>query len=300
MITEQMTVRAVKKHRGLARWRAIRFVREWPVAPVAVLIVIATCAIFAPLIAPHNPTLGKLDDGAIPPAWMEEGSTRFLLGTDGLGRDVFSRIVYGTRISLMVASIVLVGGAVGGTAWGLISGWVGGNVDEILMRLVDFLMATPFILVALVVVIVFGQSIQLIIILLIIFSWDNFARQVRGEVLQLKTQDYVLAARISGASTPRILYHHLLPGVFSTVMVMISSRVGGLIITESILSYLGVGIPPPTPGWGLMVNEGKNYINTAWWIAFFPGVAIVLTVLAFNFLGDWLRDRFDPRLRQQL
>ena len=297
---KQTVVPAVMGYRGIARWRVIRFIRDWPVIPVSMILVFTTFAIFAPLIAPHDPTMGKLDDRATPPAWMEGGSTRFLLGTDALGRDVFSRVVYGTRISLMVAGIVLVGGAIGGTAWGLISGWMGGNVDEVLMRLVDFLMATPFILVALVVVIVFGQSTHLIIILLIIFSWDNFARQIRGEALQLKTQDYVLMAQVSGASTARILYRHLLPGVFSTLMVMMSLRVGGLILTESTLSYLGVGIPPPTPAWGLMVAEGRNYINSAWWITLFPGLGILFMVLAFNFLGDWLRDRLDPRLRQQL
>ena len=141
---------------------------------------------------------------------------------------------------------------------------------------------------------------ELIIILLIVFSWDSFARQIRGESLQLKTRDYFAAAQISGASTYRILFRHLLPGVVNTVLVIMSLRVGNLIITEAILSYLGVGLPPPTPAWGLMVAEGRDYLNTAWWISFFPGLAIMFTVLAFNFLGDWMRDRFDPRLRQQI
>ena len=275
-----------------------RFVREWPVLPAAILIMFATFAIFAPLIAPHNATLGELDDRATPPAWLAGGSAKFLLGTDALGRDVFSRIVYGSRVSLAVAGIVLAGGAIGGTVMGLVSGWAGGQVDEVLMRFVDFTLALPFILVALVVVIVFGKSIELIIILLIIFSWDNFARLVRGETLQLKTLDYVSAGRISGASTYRILFRHLLPGVFNTVMVIMSLRVGNLIITESILSFLSVGIPEPTPAWGVMVADGRNYISIAWWISFFPGLAIMLTVLSFNFLGDWMRDRLDPRLRQ--
>jgi len=294
--TPLVVVRADRRRTGA--WRVIRIFRELPVLPIAVLAVFAVFAVFAPLVAPNDPTLGKLDERLKPPAWFEGGSTRFLLGTDGLGRDIFSRVVYGTRVSLMVASIVLLGGAVGGTAWGLISGWVGGNLDEILMRVVDLLMATPFILVALAVIVVFGQSIELIITLLIVFSWDNFARQVRGETLQLKNHEYVLAAKISGASSARILLRHILPGVFSTIMVMVTLRVGGLIIAESILSYLGVGIPPPTPAWGLMVSEGRNYITTAWWMTAFPGMAIALTVLAFNFLGDWMRDRFDPRLRQ--
>ena len=288
------------ERRGIMNWGAIRFVREWPVLPAAILVVFAVFAIFAPLLSPHDPTHGQLNERATPPAWLEGGSTRFLLGADALGRDVFSRIVYGTRVSLAVAGIVLVGGAVGGTALGMISGWFGGQIDEILMRVVDFMMATPFILVALVLVIVFGPSVELIITLLIVFSWDSFGRQIRGEALQLKTRDYIAAALISGASTHRILFRHLLPGVVNTVLVIMSLRVGNLIITESILSYLGVGIPPPTPAWGLMVAEGRDYLNTAWWISFFPGLAILFTVLAFNFLGDWMRDRFDPRLRQQI
>lgn len=290
----------VPERRGIMNWGAIRFMREWPVIPAAILVIFAVFAIFAPLLSPHDPTHGQLNERATPPAWLEGGSTRFLLGADALGRDVFSRIVYGTRVSLAVAGIVLVGGAVGGTALGMISGWSGGQIDEILMRIVDFMMATPFILVALVLVIVFGPSVELIIILLIVFSWDSFARQIRGETLQLKTRDYIAAAQISGASTYRILFKHLLPGVVNTVLVIMSLRVGNLIITESILSYLGVGIPPPTPAWGLMVAEGRDYLNTAWWISLFPGLAILFTVLAFNFLGDWMRDRFDPRLRQQI
>lgn len=286
------------KSHGIARWRVIRFLRDWPIVPITIIGVMAVCAIFAPLIANHDPTAGNINRRAIPPAWLDGGSTEFLWGTDALGRDVFSRTVYGTRVSLSVAGIILLGGAVGGTFLGLISGWRGGMFDEVLMRLVDFMLATPFILVALVVVIVFGKSMSLLILLLIIFSWDSFARQIRGETLSLKTYDYVALARVSGASSARIIYRHLLPGVMNTVMVMISLRVGALIITLSTLTYLGVGIPPPTPAWGLMVSDGRDYIIIGWWMTIFPGLAIFATVLAFNFLGDWIRDHFDPRLRQ--
>jgi len=182
----------------------------------------------------------------------------------------------------------------------MISGYFGGIVDEAIQRFVEFEIAVPFILVALVVVVVFGQSLTVIVVLLIVFSWGGFTRQVRAETLQLKTRDYVAAARIAGAGPASIIYRHIFPGVVNTVMVIASLRVGTLIITESVLSFLGVGIPPPTPAWGLMVSEGRQYIASAWWVTFFPGVAIFLTVLAFNFLGDWLRDRLDPRLRQQL
>lgn len=290
--------RAFAKRTGPGKWWA-EF-RRWPVLPVAIVILLVVTAVFAPLLAPADPTKGTLRDRNLPPAWFAEGTSDHLLGSDPLGRDLLSRIIYGSRISLMVASIVLTFGAVGGTLLGLISGWLGGQVDEIAMRFVDFTYATPFILVALVVVIVLGQSLAVIIVLLVIFSWNSFARQVRGETLKLKTEAYVDMARIAGASTPHILWRHLLPGVVNTVLVLVSLRVGSLILTESVLSFLGVGVPPPTPAWGLMVADGRDYIDTAWWVTVFPGAAILLTVLAFNFLGDWLRDHFDPRLRQAL
>lgn len=281
-------------------WKWWREFRRWPVIPAAIVLVLSVAAVFAPLLAPADPTKGTLKNRNLPPAWFAEGTSDHLLGTDPLGRDLLSRIIYGSRISLMVAAIVLTFGAIGGTLLGLISGWFGGQVDEIAMRFVDFTYATPFILVALVVVIVLGQSLAVIIALLVIFSWNSFARQVRGETLKLKTEAYVDMARIAGASTPHILWRHLLPGVVNTVLVLVSLRVGSLILTEATLSFLGVGVPPPTPAWGLMVSDGRDYIDTAWWVTVFPGAAILLTVLAFNFLGDWLRDHFDPRLRQSM
>jgi len=287
--------------RGPSRlMRVWRETRRWPVIPAFILIMMLIAAVFAPLIAPHNPIDGVLTERILPPAWYAEGSSKYLLGTDPVGRDILSRVIYGTRISLAVAGIVLAAGLVGGTALGMISGYFGGIVDEAIQRFVEFEIAVPFILVALVVVVVFGQSLTVIVVLLIVFSWGGFTRQVRAETLQLKTRDYVAAARIAGAGPASIIYRHIFPGVVNTVMVIASLRVGTLIITESVLSFLGVGIPPPTPAWGLMVSEGRQYIASAWWVTFFPGVAIFLTVLAFNFLGDWLRDRLDPRLRQQL
>jgi peptide/nickel transport system permease protein len=275
-----------------------QFFRTWPVIPVAIISILLIFAIFAPFIANHNPERGDLFFRNVPPSWDAEGSAKFLLGTDPLGRDIWSRIVFGARISIIVAGIVLTFGATGGVIIGLIAGYRGGNIDEILMRIVDLTFAIPFILVALVVVIVMGQSMTVIIILLIAFSWGGFARQVRGEALALRNRDYVLMAQILGGSSPYIIYRHILPGVINTVLVIGSLRVGSLILAEAILSYLGVGVPPPTPAWGAMVSEGRDYISSAWWVTFFPGVAIFLTVLAFNFLGDWLRDYFDPRLRQ--
>ena len=273
--------------------------RRYPVLPLLIIVILLIAAIFAPFLTSHDPERADtLDDNEIAPFWDAEGSTRYILGTDHLGRDVLARIIFGTRISLLVGlAVLLIGGAVG-TAIGIISGYFGGNVDELFMRLVDMTLAVPFILVALVVAIILGNSLTIIVVLLVMFFWTAFARQIRAETLQLKTMDYVAFSKISGASSIRIMYKHIFPGVFSTLVVISTLTIGTVILVESILSFLGVGVPGPTPTWGAMISDGRNYLTTGWWIAFFPGIALLLTVLAFNFLGDWLRDTFDPKLRQ--
>ena len=227
------------------------------------------------------------------------GSTKFLLGTDGLGRDVLSRIIYGARISIVVAAVTLgIGGTIG-VVMGLASGWYGGIVDEVLMRLVDIKLSIPLILIALVLVITVGQSLAMIVTVLCIFIWPRFARQVRGEVLQLKSTDYVSLAKVAGASTPRILFIHIFPGIMNTLIIVATLQVGIVILLEATLSFLGAGIPPPTPAWGSMVSDGRDKMaGGIWWISTFPGVAIMLTVVSLNLFGDWLRDTLDPRLRQ--
>ena len=286
----------IRRRHGFRRF--FQEFRRWPVLPLLILVLLAVSAIFAEQLTAYHPERADLRDRNAPPMWQEGGSSKHILGADPLGRDILARVIYGSRISMIIASIVLSIGTVMGLTVGLTAGYLGGDVDEILMRFVDFTLAVPFILMALVAVIVFGQSFTLIIILLTVFSWNSTARQVRAETLSLKTRDYVALARVAGASTSRILYRHIMPGLINTVVVVASLRLGGLILTEASLSFLGVGIPPPTPAWGLMVAEGRAYVKIAWWVSFFPGLAIMLTVLAFNFLGDWLRDRFDPRLRQ--
>ncbi|MFN3973932.1 MAG: ABC transporter permease, partial [Dehalococcoidia bacterium] len=181
---------------------------------------------------------------------------------------------------------------------GLIAGYFGGVVDELISRMVDIWLSLPFIVVALAAVILFGQSFSVMIGLLALLAWAPFVRNVRAEVMVLKTKDYVALAKVAGASVPRILVTHILPGVLNTVIVIATLRVGQLILFEAILSFLGAGIPPPTPAWGVMVADGRNYVHDAWWVSFFPGLAIFLVVMSLNFLGDWVRDRFDPRLRQ--
>ena len=276
----------------------ISTLRRWPVSSIIILSALFIAAVGAPLIAPYDPLQdGSLDDRHIPPMFFG-GTAEHILGTDHLGRDTLSRLIYGARISMLVAAIVLVIGGGIGTLIGLVSGYFGGWVDEILMRIVDIKFSLPLILIALALAIIWGASIQLLMGLLAFLIWGSFSRQVRGEALVLKETDYVKLARVAGASTTRILYKHIFPGVMNTVVVVATFQVGSVILAEASLSFLGAGIPPPTPAWGSMASAGRLYITTAWWVTLIPGLAIALTVIAFTLLGDWIRDRVDPRLRQ--
>jgi peptide/nickel transport system permease protein len=211
---------------------------------------------------------------------------------------MLSRVIYGARISLVVAAVTLGVGATMGVLMGLAAGWYGRWVDELVMRLVDIKLAIPTVLVALVLVLALGQSFAIIVVVIGIAIWPRFARNVRAEVLHLKTMDYVALAKVAGASTPRILFLHIFPGVANTLIVLATLEVGVVILLESTLSFLGAGIPPPTPAWGSMVSEGRDRLAVAWWISTMPGLAIMLVVMAMNLFGDWLRDKLDPRLRQ--
>ena len=286
--------------------KILRTVKRWPVLPLAMLMLVVFAGVMAPWIAPEDPRKGNLRARMVPPVWLEGGSMEHVLGTDHLGRDILSRIIHGARISLVVAAVTLGLGGTTGTVLGLLAGWYGKWIDEIIMRIVDIALAIPLVLVALVMVVAVGQSFPselggqtgLIILVLAGFFWVRFARLVRGEVLQLKTLDYVALAKVAGASIPRILFVHILPGVVNTLIVLATLQVGFVILVESTLSFLGAGVPPPTPAWGSMVAEGRDFLAGAWWIATMPGLAILLTVLSLNLFGDWLRDTLDPRLRQ--
>jgi peptide/nickel transport system permease protein len=280
-------------------WSSIyQFVRRYPVLPAIVLVGLAIMAIFAPILAPLDPLDSDLSKVKAPPAWIDGGTFQYFLGADGIGRDLLSRIIFGSRISMMVAGVVILTGGIVGVFLGLVAGYYGGVRDEVIMRLVDVFYAIPFILVALVVAVVFGSSLGLVMILLSLFSWPIFARQTRALTLQLKTKDYVAAAKIAGASPSRIALRHIVHGLMNVVIVIATLQVGNLILTESVLSFLGIGIPAPQPAWGSMIAEGRVFITSAWWIPLMPGAAVFLTVFAFNFLGDWLRDYYDPNLRQ--
>ena len=280
---------------ALAGWH---FIRRWPVIPGVILLTLITCSIFASQLAPHSFRETDLLYRNTPPVWMQGGTWDRILGGDAVGRDILSRLIHGARVELMVATISLFAGAILGTVIGVVAGYYGGIIDEILMRLVDIWFSIPFLLFALVVSIAFEPTLRVVLILLAILAWSVFVRNIRAEVLVIKTTDYVSSARVAGASTLRLMIRHLFPGIVNTMMVIASLRVGQLILAESSLSFLGAGIPAPTPAWGVMVSDGRNYLDSAWWVSTFPGIAILLTVMSFNFLGDWLRDRLDPRLRQ--
>jgi peptide/nickel transport system permease protein len=255
-------------------------------------------AVFAPYLAPDNPTAADITRKSLPPVWMERGTWEHPLGTDRFGRDVLSRIIYGTRISLVV-SLIAIGVAGGvGTAVGLISGYRGGITDAVLMRLTDIGLSLPTILIAVVLVAVSEPSFRNVILVIALLLWPRFARQIRGETLALKEQDFVALAVVAGRSSAWIISHHIFPNVVPTLLVICTLQVGYVILLEGSLSFLGVGVPPPNPAWGLMIADGRGFLATAWWISLFPGLAMLLTVLAVNLLGDWLRDRLDPKLRQ--
>ena len=238
-----------------------------------------------------------------------DGIAKFLLGTDHQGRDLLSRIIHGARISLIVAGVTLIVGGGVGITLGLLAGYYGGIIDEIIMRMVDVALALPLVLVALVLVIALGRfevpvlpmgEVHLIVMILSLFLWVRFARQVRGEVLSLKNADYVALAKVAGCSTKRILAVHLFPGVLNTLIVLATLQVSVVILIESVLSFLGAGVAPPTPAWGSMVSDGRDFLRTAPWVSTIPGLALLFTVLAFNLIGDWIRDALDPRLRHQI
>ena len=276
----------------------VRVLRRYPIIPFMIMAVMLFAGIFGPTIAPHNPTRANIRELRLPPAWIDGGSFNHVLGTDEVGRDVLSRVMHGARVSLLVAGVSVTVGFFVGTTLGLLAGYHGGWVDEIIMRVVDVWNALPFLMVALVAVIIFQPSVQLVLVLLALIAWAGFVRVVRAQVLTLRGLEYVLHARISGANNRRIILRHIFPGIINTAIVVATLNVGGLILAEAALSFLGAGIPRPTPAWGLMVADGKDWLTSAWWISVFPGIAIFMTVMALNFFGDWMRDRFDPRLRQ--
>ncbi len=271
----------------------------FPLVPVLILAGIAFVAIFAEALAPHDPEVGKLVARFRPPAWQAGGSAEYLLGTDHLGRDVLSRLIFGARVSMVVGFTAVIVAGVTGTVLGIVSGYLGGWVDQVIMRITDTWLALPALTFAIFLAAIVGPSEMNIVIILGAVYWTRYARVIRGEVLSLKEREFVRLAIVAGCSKRTIMARHILPNVINSAIVLGTLMLGVVIVTEAALSFLGVGVPPPKPAWGLMLADGKKGMMVGyWWLTVLPGTCIMLMVLSANLLGDWLRDKLDPQLRQ--
>jgi peptide/nickel transport system permease protein len=266
---------------------------------VTVLGLFVLAALLAPLLAPTNPMAGSLEDRLAPPAWVEGGSLRHVLGADDLGRDILSRLIYGAQVSLAVSALAILGAGIVGSAIGMIAGYFGGWADRIIMRIVDLALSFPIIMLALLMAALFGPSLVNIIIVLMIVLWSPYARMARGETMRVRKLDYVDLARTAGASDASIIVRHILPNIGGALIVLATLQVGTVIVLEASLSFLGVGVPPPTPSWGSMVSEGRNFIASAWWVSLIPGLAVLVVVMSANMLGDALADHLNPDRRRE-
>ena len=278
-----------------ARARRIPWGLVIPAVPVALALV---AALAAPWVAPASPTAGDLAARLKPPMWQDAALAGRPLGTDLLGRDVLSRLIWGARISLVIAVAATALGAAVGSVVGLVSGYYRGRLDRVVTKVIDVQLAFPFVLLAIAVIAVAGPSVPVLVVVLAIGAWVAHARIVRGLVLSLRERDYVQAAVALGARTPRVLFRHLLPEILSVIVVLATFDVGRIIILESTLSFLGLGVQPPTPSWGSDLRDAAVYVRQAWWTATFPGLAILVVVLGLNLVGDALRDALDPRTRR--
>jgi peptide/nickel transport system permease protein len=266
---------------------------------LAVLAAFVLAAVFADVVAPHDPTRNDLLGRLKPPAFVGGGSTDHLLGTDQLGRDLLSRIIHGARVSLAIAALGTLFGAVFGALCGLAAGFARGPLDEATMLLVDAFVALPFLIIALAIVAVLGSGLPVLILLAALAGWASYTRVARGLALQARQEQYVLAARALGAGPIRLVARHVLPNVIAPLVVLATFELTAIVLLEASLSFLGFGVQPPTPAWGLMVSEGREFLHTAWWVGLFPGLAIVLVAVAVSITGDWLRDALDPTLRSR-
>ena len=279
--------------------RAARRLSSYPLIPLGIIVAMLLVAIGADVLAPHDPVAGSLGLRFKPPAWQEGGSTQHLLGTDHLGRDVFSRLLFGARVSLVVGFTAVIVAGILGVGLGIAAGYLGGWVDEVIMRLTDTWLALPALTFAIFLAAVIGPSELNIIIVLAAVYWTRYARVIRGEVLSLKEREFVRLAIIAGCSRLTIMRRHILPNVLNSAIVLATLMLGVVVVTEAALSFLGVGVPPPKPAWGLMLADGKRGLMAGyWWLTVLPGCCIMLMVLSANLLGDWLRVKLDPQLRQ--
>jgi peptide/nickel transport system permease protein len=273
--------------------------RGFPVFPVLIIGIIAFVAVFADVLAPHDPEVGSLAARFRPPFWQTGGTAEYLLGTDQLGRDVLSRLIFGARVSMVVGFTAVIFAGVVGTTLGILSGYLGGWVDQVIMRVVDAWLALPALTFAIFLAAIVGPSEMNIVIILGLVYWTRYARIVRGEVLSLKEREFVRLAIVAGCSKATIMRRHILPNVVNSAVVLASLMLGVVIVAEASLSFLGVGVPPPKPAWGVMLADGKQGLMVGyWWLTVLPGCCIMLMVLSANLFGDWLRVKLDPQLRQ--
>jgi peptide/nickel transport system permease protein len=284
--------------RSPSRLASLRL-NDFPLIPALILGCIALVAIFANFLAPHNPEIGSLTARFKPPFWQTGGSTKYLLGTDQLGRDVLSRLIFGARVSMVVGFTAVIFAGTVGTTLGIISGYLGGWVDQVIMRITDTWLALPALMFAIFLAAIVGPSMWNIVIILGLVYWTRYARVIRGEVLSLKEREFVRLAIVAGCSKRTIMWRHILPNVINSAIVIGTLMLGVVIITEASLSFLGIGVPPPQAAWGLMLSDGKQSLMVGrWWLSVLPGLCIMLMVLSANVLGDWLRVKLDPQLRQ--
>jgi peptide/nickel transport system permease protein len=296
--TETVGLPSRAPSRLLARLSIVRS-RDFPLVPILILASVAFIALFANVLAPHNPEIGSLAARFKPPFWQTGGTFEYPLGTDQLGRDVLSRLIFGARVSMVVGFTAVIFAGVIGTALGILSGYLGGWVDQVIMRLTDTWLALPALTFAIFLAAITGPSMWNIVIILALTYWTRYARVIRGEVLSLKEREFVRLAIVAGCSKWTIMRRHILPNVINSAIVIGTLMLGVVIIAEATLSFLGVGVPPPQPAWGLMLSDGKQGLMVGyWWLTVFPGCCIMLMVLSANLIGDWLRVKFDPQLRQ--
>jgi peptide/nickel transport system permease protein len=298
--------KAARRYTGLSR-RA-RFAKNLTmIIPGTIMALMVIMAIFANLawlgmpnvgLAPHDPNNGVMRDRLLPPSFIEGGKSDYLLGTDRLGRDILSRVIYGARVSISVSLIVIFITAFIGTVLGIIAGYAGGRLEGFIMRVVDMALSFPGLLLAMLLAVSIGPGYWTVVFALSILGWAGYTRIVRGEAMRIRESDFVAQARVNGASPLRIMLWHIFPNVVNSLMIIMTLSVGMIILAESALSYLGIGITAPTASWGSMVADGRSELDRAWWISTFPGICIGLVVLSGNFLGDWIRDKLDPRLRR--
>jgi dipeptide transport system permease protein len=278
-------------------WLSLRSNRG-AMAALIVILLLVLCAVIAPLIAPNDPTAQDVDRALLPPAWAEGGIWQFPLGTDSIGRCVLSRIIYGSQVSLLIGCIVVTLSLTVGVLLGLLSGFYRGTVDTLIMRLMDIILALPSLLLAIVIVVLLGPGLRNAMIAVAITNIPHYARLTRAAVLNELTKDYVVASRVAGAGTLRLMFKTVLPNCLAPLIVQSTLGISSAVLDAAALGFLGLGAQPPTPEWGTMLADSRQYIESAYWAVTFPGVAILITVLAFNLLGDGLRDALDPKLKR--